>query len=250
MQLKSTLAFTAALATVLGLAPLASADTITFRNGLNEYAGTVDTTIFGSQPTNNNNTSANGFFGVQTTSGVTGQNQFLIRFDDLFGPGANQIPAGSTINSATLGFTRGPNGGFTNAAQLYDLTSAFNATTVTFNNAGSTANDGIIVGTDTDATQTNANFTISSGQDAAFGTVNVSTSLAEWAANPTANLGWMLHAPTATGNVNVRSANATDFADRRPTLTVDFTPAPVPEPASVGLIAAGLGAALLRRRRA
>src|SRR6185503_7172177 len=76
--------------------------TATFRQGVLGYTGAVDTYIDAGNPTTSNATNV-----LLTTDGVPPANeerQTLIRFDNIFGNGAGQIPVGSTINSATLTF--------------------------------------------------------------------------------------------------------------------------------------------------
>ena len=74
--------------------------TVTFQEGVDGYASTQDTHIEEDTPTTS--------YGSQTTVEVDlqnsglGEEQAIIRFDNLFGSGAGQIPLGSTIISATL----------------------------------------------------------------------------------------------------------------------------------------------------
>jgi len=69
---------------------------VTFQDGVNSYSGTLDNEVDISEAseTRGNNSTATVFNGTE--------NQGLIRFDNIFGAGAGQIPAGATINSATL----------------------------------------------------------------------------------------------------------------------------------------------------
>ena len=234
----------AASAASMLLAGSLHADVISFRDGENGYTGTIDTTIFASQPTNNNNASGNMFVGVQTTGNLTGPNQILIKYTNLFGNAPGQIEVGSTINSATLTFSR--QFGFVDQLKIYDLTWDFepNLTTVTWDNAGTTANDGIVIGTDTAATATDGPKTLSSTIPTA--TFDVTASLQAWVANPAGNLGWALindHASQSNTSIG-SSDNAT--MSLRPILTIDYTP--IPEPASLAVVGLG-GLMLLARRR-
>lgn len=70
----------------------------TFRQGVSGYSGTQDTYLEENTPTTsrgNENTVK-----VENSGGT--RQQGLIRFDNIFGAGAGQIPFGSIINSATL----------------------------------------------------------------------------------------------------------------------------------------------------
>src|SRR5438093_915299 len=73
--------------------------TLTFQEGANGYVGTHDAEIRDASPTTN--------FGTVTPMDVDlsdagGQSLVVLRFGNLFGTAANQIPLGSTINSAAL----------------------------------------------------------------------------------------------------------------------------------------------------
>ncbi|MBI2946147.1 MAG: DNRLRE domain-containing protein, partial [Verrucomicrobia bacterium] len=73
--------------------------TYTFQEGVNGYAGTVDTQFrFGSPDRNDAN------LGVLSIDGSDGggANHVLLRFENLAGTGAGQIPPGSTVLFATL----------------------------------------------------------------------------------------------------------------------------------------------------
>ncbi|MDH3292758.1 MAG: CSLREA domain-containing protein [Acidimicrobiia bacterium] len=72
--------------------------TVTFRQGENGYTGTVDTWISSNVPNQDN--SADVLLQIDDSPVQHG----LIRFDDIIGPGAGQIPTGATILSADLIF--------------------------------------------------------------------------------------------------------------------------------------------------
>ena len=110
---------TKTLLTALGLAAApvwADTGTVTFQNGANGYAGTISKLVSSESPTAAN-------LGTGTTLGVDGISldnptsvgingvagspdvQGLLRFDDIFGATAAQIPAGATVLSASLRLT-------------------------------------------------------------------------------------------------------------------------------------------------
>ena len=81
------------------ISALHTLETTTFRTGVNGYTGTQDTELRESATTTS--------YGSETSVAVdldSGgfESQGLIRFDNIFGNGAGQIPFGSTINSASL----------------------------------------------------------------------------------------------------------------------------------------------------
>lgn len=73
--------------------------TVSFRNGENGYAGTVDSEIWALAPTtileSNPNASAD-------ADNDGGESQVLLRFDDLTGDQSGQIPRNATVHSARL----------------------------------------------------------------------------------------------------------------------------------------------------
>ncbi len=89
-----------AVCIALVLAPLlvspATAQTVIFRDGLSSYASTVDTELDDSSPSQNNGTNSE----IELDDNPV--RIALLRFDNIFGPGGNQIPLGATITSATL----------------------------------------------------------------------------------------------------------------------------------------------------
>jgi hypothetical protein len=71
-------------------------DLLTFQEGFNAYTSTQDTELDSSSPGTFRGTN----FEIELDNNP--QRVGLIRFDNIFGPGPNQIPFGSIINSATL----------------------------------------------------------------------------------------------------------------------------------------------------
>ena len=73
---------------------------VSFQDGFNDYDGTADTLIKTQYSARYKNYGAYGW-----TAAATPDAHFeagFIRFDDIFGAGASQVPAGQTIVSATL----------------------------------------------------------------------------------------------------------------------------------------------------
>src|SRR4051812_1228344 len=77
--------------------------TVTFQQGVNGYAGTQDTYVSQSAPDSAFGNAS--FMDVDLDASTNSGNQptqGLLRFENIFGTGASQVPAGSTITSATL----------------------------------------------------------------------------------------------------------------------------------------------------
>ncbi|MFN0069250.1 MAG: DNRLRE domain-containing protein [Limisphaerales bacterium] len=227
--------------------PLAvPAAVITFRNGLDGYGGTVDTFLDEAQPDtafpndsgNNNSVDADG---NNATAGRPHE-QALLRFDNIFGGGLNQIPAGSVINSATLAIE------ITNTSN--DTQGLFHRMVVSWGDASTwnSLGGGVTLGTDALAA---LDATLPTPITLGSKSVDVTTSVQSWSAGGD-NFGWAV-LPSDTGSngngFNFRRSESSVLAGR-PTLVVDYTV--VPEPATVGTFTAvalgGLGLWARRRR--
>lgn len=76
----------------------------TFRQGLNGYSAARDTQLWQETPDTSYATVQDLTVDLDTSSALAGsqQGQVLVRFDNLFGSGANQVPTNATIHSAKL----------------------------------------------------------------------------------------------------------------------------------------------------
>ncbi len=220
-------------ASLLLVTPLtASAAMITFQDDVSPtvaYTGTADTEL-----RNGVNSSTN--FGTATTTAPNsdGSRQMLLRFDSVFGNGVNQIPLGSTINSATLTVTRGGGSG-TPTFAVYRALMSWNEGTSTWDN--SFGGSGIQTN-GTEAASTPDSSWTGTWSGSATASFNVATTLQSWSDGGTNN-GWALLATSASGTIKTA-----ENASGHPSLAITYT---VPEPASLALL--GLGGLLLARRR-
>jgi diacylglycerol kinase family enzyme len=190
--------------------------TAVFQQGANGYAGSLDTYVRGSAATSE--------FSAATSITVDAENSGkpvhgLLRFDNLFGSGPGQIPAGSQISSAQLELTVTDPG---NALKFHRMLRDW-VETETWNSlvTGIQAND-IEAASIPDATT----------PEVAMGklTIDVTASLIAWANNPSANFGWAI-LPTAPNGVMFDSSEGT----APPKLTVTFTTASANNPPAVAL---------------
>jgi len=194
--------------------------TLTFQQGASGYAGTVDTYI----------DSALGSQAAVSPIVVDGSpvEQVLLRFDGIFGAGANQIPAGSTVSSATLTLWVGANTSdeSTDTVSFHRLLHAWNATDVwsaygvaPWNAQAGIQNDGA------DALAASAATATMTSLATAY-PVDVTTSLAAWSAAPSGNFGWVILPPAAgTNGLRMESSESTTASNaRRPLLSVTFNP--------------------------
>ncbi len=82
----------------------AGTTTETFQEGVDGYSCTADTYIGSASPSS---AAANYGSATKLLVHLTGSGDALVRFDDIFGTGAGQVPLGSTISSATLSLQTG-----------------------------------------------------------------------------------------------------------------------------------------------
>jgi len=187
---------------------------LVFQEGLEGYAGTVDTYIMESDATVSYGDQDHVEWDAQDPydSDPHLANYGLLRFDGIFGSAPNQIPLGSTIETATFTYVVNNEG---DDATVNDAAVAWDES-VTFNTFGSNAgvqeaDYGTLVGTASGSTPTGAK------------TLDVKDSLQRWSEGAT-NYGWLFR-PDGTDGVEFHSSEYTTSADR-PKLTVRYCLAP------------------------
>ena len=198
-----------ALATLLVLllgtgASLAA--TKTFRQGENSYTGAKDTMLQQNAPTANNATAAAIGWDSDDPSG-SGQDIYtLLRFDNVFGVGANQVPSNAVITQATLTYyvsDIGDNGELREPLIAWSDTDTY-STFCGGNGCYENEEWGPTTGTATAA----ATGTV---------TIDVTATVQNWA-NGATNRGWIV-VPTGIGGVDISSSENGTLANR-PLLTV------------------------------
>jgi hypothetical protein len=142
--------------------------------------------------------------------------QALLRFDGIFGPGANQIPAGSSVSSATLTLWTGANTSdeSANPVNFHRLLHTWNAADVwaaygvaPWNASGGIQNDDVDAAAAIAATATITTVATSAA-------VNVTSSVQAWAAAPSSNFGWAI-LPTGTDGLRLESNESTTASGAR-----------------------------------
>ncbi|MDA1304521.1 MAG: DNRLRE domain-containing protein [Nitrospirae bacterium] len=202
--------------------PPPSTGTVTFREGENGYTGTQDAFIRGSAP---DASQGDVSFLTWTSSG---EKSVLIRFDNVFGGGADQVPIGATITSATLTLEVYDDG---LAAEIYEAAVDWTEAE-TFNSLGSQPG---VQAEDLGPLLSAVGGTVPVGPLL----VDVRSSLSAWTNNPTANRGWIFR-PTGSSPVLVRSSEANKLA-QRPQLSVTYQMVPGDPALTVTVVGSGSG---------
>lgn len=184
------------------------AGTLSFQQDVDGYSGMADTWIGSANADTDNSASS-----VVEWDGEDGggQNYGLLRFDDIFGSGPGQIPSEVAIDSAVLSYE------VTNAGHEATVNEVLvdwaPPSPVTWNNFGGDA------GVQSD--EYGAEVGLASGASG-LQTLNVKSSLAAWAVNPTLNRGWLFRPTGGTDGVEFVSSDAVTVFSR-PRLVVTYT---------------------------
>ena len=207
------------------------ASAITFQQGASGYTGAVDTYL---------EVSTGSHGGEDHVFWDGSPEKFaLLRFEDLFMSEGGPIPDSATIGSAELTYVVDDGG---NPGNVHEVLIDWdgNATHAAFG-----ASAGAQAGVDyaASALPAQANGTLVGTQTVY--TIDVTSSLNAWRANPASNKGWII-APTGTSGVGIRSSEHATV-DHRPKLTVRC----LPEPSSTLVLACAIPllAGLARSRR-
>ena len=214
--------------------------TVNFQEGVSGYAGTSDIFIEAADPNATHLGSVNAVDTVDGLAGHPGQEiderQMLIRFDNIFGAGVGQIPAGSKILSASLDLTtanRVSGDGTSGPHGVAQLLVPFDSTTdwASLGGDGASLDDG-------DISRPLANG-VGNTPAGTVGSFDVTSIVQNWLdgqtnngllLRPGRNDGWALETTSAPTPAN------------RPKLTVDFDPNPAPQPGTAtAIFRQGLG---------
>jgi hypothetical protein len=207
--------------------------TRTFQQGRSGYTSAHDTYIEQVNP----NTAHGG--DTQVVADGSPLSQGLVRFDNLFGNGAGQVPVGATVVSAKLVALTGTaaNDSTTNNMSLHAMKVAWTDTS-TWNSlvAGITADD-------TEASA-QSEFTLLPNQLDNYAVFDVTRTVQAWALDPTKNFGWLIN-PSGTDGWRWQSSDFGTLADR-PYLEIVYV---LPEPSTLMLLAAGVALVVAIRSR-
>ncbi len=199
--------------------------TLTFQQGLNGYTSALDTGLRGAAPSSNLGA---GFTINVDADDAASPSQALLRFDNLFGSGAAQIPFGSTIDSATLGL------------QIFNSGSGLRVHRMLTAWTESSTWNSLVSGVQPDDVEADSSPVGTLGADSASAnvltgarTVTVTSTVQSWG-NGAQNHGFaLLPFPAGTDGLEFYSKEWSS-SSQRPKLTVTFT---APAPAQVSIAA-------------
>jgi hypothetical protein len=198
---------------------------ITFQDGIDGYAGTVDTQIRSDSVSVDISYGSNAGISIDGDDGSPGlaPNQGLIRFENIIGAAVTRIPAGSTIHSATLRLTVFNAGSGLNVHRMltaWDESSTWNSLANGIQTDGTDAESTVIatVGAD-NATENVPNGTLN---------LNVTAAVQAWANGSIQHGLALIPLPNGTNGIDVRTSEYSVVAER-PALIVNFTAPSLPE---------------------
>ncbi|HFE48461.1 MAG TPA: hypothetical protein ENJ21_04015, partial [Chromatiaceae bacterium] len=195
-----------------------TANSITLTPGAYGYTGVVDTDIDDTATDANNSAATEVESDLNDGSG-DGTVQGLLRFDNLFGNGQNQIPLGARIDTATLTLNVTNTADPSSRVELHNLLASWSDT-----DTWNTLDDGISLD-DTEARIHVAAVVPTPDQSGKITITGLASSLQSWA-NGHANQGWVF---TNDSTFGWRFSSAEDATIAlRPTLTVSYSTARAP----------------------
>jgi hypothetical protein len=205
--------------------PSGPTTTRSFQQGAGQYQSALDTYIHSAQPKVYFGSSERLILDAdESQSPDTITAQVLIRFDDLVGSAAHQVPAGAKITSATLTLNRyaGEAGGYSGQNVLAELKKPFTETSLWSDFGG----DGIQLD-DVEASKTPVAKDVVLSSKQLVGTFDVTESLVRWVENKQPNHGWVLtHRAGQDANFVLLMMHSSDSTESalRPLLQVQFVP--------------------------
>jgi len=211
---------------------------VSFRQGVNGYAGAIDTRLRQTTPDATADTLTGIFVDAEVTSGQGDQDQVLIQFADLIGSGGSQIPPGAQIDAAFLdlgsviGNATGDGGRFFAMMMPWDGTATWNS---------------MVNGIQTDGVEAALTPTVVAGVpgldqnvQGGYNSFEVTSDVQAWANGTRSNYGWAI-LPWPGGGDGWGFATSEAATERdRPQLRVYFSgvaanvSAAVLQPLSVG----------------
>lgn len=214
----------------------------------------ADTTLQSALPNNNLGDGTSFQAGGRRQGGVA---RALLRFDI-----AGSLPAGATVNSAslTVNVVGVPSGAVNSVFDLHRLQagwgegngsdhggSAGGAGQATWNNRLGSGTPWTSAGGDFSATVSASRAIAGFGAYTFSSTGNLVADVQNWLNSPAGNFGWLLQSQSEITPTSIRRFASRDDAVNRPLLTIQYTVVPEPTALSLGALAL-LAGAIFRKR--
>ena len=197
-----------------------------FQQGVNDYTNAYDTSIRQNAPDADRSAVA-ALFSDWAVSGTSDNEQVLMRFDDIIGSAAGQIPSGATVSAAVLDLTGDVGNAPGHGGQFYALLQPWQDTNSTWNFwGGGIQPDGVKAATTPTAAVGNASlFPL---VQATVNAVDLTADVKAWVSGTRTNYGWVVLPWTGgSDGWGFSSAEATNPGSR-PQLRVYYTAAATP----------------------
>jgi hypothetical protein len=211
--------------------PATVTNSVSFRQGVNDYTNAVDTRIRMTTPDTESSTITGVFVDYIVSGSTNNDEQVLIRFDNIIGDNTNQIPANATVHAAfidlgsTINNAMGDGGTFHAMLQPWSDTNTWNQLVngVSADNVEAVAANSVVAG----------NATLNPNVQGGFLSYELTADVQAWVSGVRPNYGWVI-LPWPNGGDGWGFATSEAATERdRPRLRVFFTPgtAPVVSPA-------------------
>ena len=198
---------------------------VSLRQGVNGYTDAHDTKIQPSSPDLDASALTTVFVDyLSLTNGDT--EQVLIRFDNLFGTGSNQVPAGVQIDAAVLDLASMTANAMGDGGQFYTLLMSWGDTNSTWNSwNGGVQPDGVKATIVSNSKAGTPDF--GALVQAGFNSFDVTTDVRTWASGSLTNYGWaILPWPGGSDGWGFNTSEATTERER-PQLRIYYSIPPV-----------------------
>ena len=195
-----------------------------FRQNVNGYVSAHDTRIRATAPDTSGAALASAFVDWDVAgTGTDNEDQILIRFDDVFGSNAGQIPPGSQIHAAMLDLATVIGNGYGDGGQFFAMLAPWQDTDTWNILLNGVSADGFEAASN--ATAVAGSPTLNPNVCGGFMSFEMTPDVQAWSSGARSNLGWAILPWTGGGDGWGISLSESATERERPQLRVYYTPA-------------------------
>jgi hypothetical protein len=203
--------------------PPASASTASFRQNVNGYTSAADTRIRMTAPDTSATTATAVLVDWDVAGGGTNNpDQVLVKFDNIIGAAAGQIPAGAQIKAAVLDLATVSGNGYGDGGQFFAMLTPWQDTATWNSLGGGIQPDGVKAATN--ATASTGSPTFDPNACGGYENFEVTPDVQAWLSGTRANYGWAILPWDGGGDGWAVSMSESAKAQERPQLRVYYTP--------------------------